>query len=92
MSIVDVLLKISPALEAGQSLEKASGWSNVANSTHALVAVLGFLMAAIKLAGYDIPISPDQIYNLAAVIAGIGGTAFTFFSVATNPNAGFVRK
>lgn len=65
MNFLDLLLKLSPALESGKSLANANGWSNVALANHAIVAVLGFILLAVKMGGYEIPITDAQITTLA---------------------------
>lgn len=92
MGIINLLLTLSPALEAGRSISKASAWANITGATHALVVIFGFILLAAKVFGYDIPLTDDQIAKLAGAIASIGGTIFGIASVTTNPNAGFMRK
>ena len=91
-TILALLLKISPALEAGQSLENAKCWSNVAQASHAVVAIFGFILVAAKAAGFNLPISDDQLAALAGAVAGIGGTVAAYFHVATTPDKGIVRS
>ena len=91
-NIFSLLLKISPALEAGQSLGNASGWSNVVTASHSLVAVFGILLIAAKTCGFDLHISDAQVVQLAGAIASVGGTAVAYLHVATNPNAGIKKK
>ena len=78
-------------MEAGQSLENANGWANVAQASHAIVAILGFIMVAAKAIGFDLPISDDQLAALAGAVAGIGGTVAAYLHVATNSDRGIVR-
>ena len=92
MSIIDVLLKISPALEKGKALKNADTWSNVVNAKLALITVLGFALTIAKTFGYDIPLSDDQIAQLGGALASVGGTVVLYFRVATNPNRGLTRK
>jgi len=91
-NIINILLKISPALEAGQSLKNSETWSNVAQSTYALVAVFGFLLLAAKSFGFDLGISDAQLFSLAAAIAGIGGSVSSYLHIATRSSKGIVRK
>ena len=92
MSVVDLLLKVSPALEAGRSLEKPEVWANTASATNALIAVFGFLLLGTRSVGYDIPLSDTQIVELSGTIASVGGTINGYLHTATNPNAGFKNK
>lgn len=92
MSIINVLLAISPALEKGQSLVHADTWSNVVNAKLALVTVLGFLLTIAKTAGYDLPISDAQIAQFGGAVASIGGSVVLYFRAATNPSRGLTRK
>lgn len=92
MNLITLLLTISPAIESGQTLKNARGWSNVANATHALIVVFGFLLVVAKFFNIDIPLSDDQIAKLAGAIASVGGTVSGVLSITTNPHAGIVRK
>ena len=92
MSVVDLLLKISPALEAGRSLERPEVWANTASSTNALIAVFGFVLLGSNSVGYNIPLSDTQIVELAGAIASVGGTISGYLHTVTNPNAGFKNK
>ena len=92
MSIIDLLLKLSPALEKGQALKNADTWSNVVNAKLALVTVLGFALTIAKTFGYEIPISDDQITQLGGALASVGGTMVLYLRAATNPNSGLTRK
>ncbi len=92
MGFISLLMNISPALEAGKTLENARGWSNVANATHALIVVFGFLLVVAKVFNYDIPLSDDQIAKLAGAVASVGGTVAGIVSIASNPHAGIIKK
>lgn len=90
--LLNLLLTLSPALEAGKSLTNATTWGNVATATHALIAVFGFVLVIVKVAGYEIPLSDDQIAKLAGAVASVGGTIFGVIHVASNPHIGITRK
>lgn len=92
MNFIDLLLKLSPALEKGQSLANADTWSNVVNAKLAIVTVLGFTLAIAKTFGYNLPISDDQIAQLGGALASIGGTFVLYMRVATNSSRGIERK
>ncbi len=92
MGFIDLLLKISPALENGQSLEKAETWSNVATATHALVVVFGFILVALKTFHIDIPLSDDQLFQLAGAVASVGGTVSAYLHHATNEKSGIKKR
>lgn len=92
MSILDLVLKVSPALEQGKQLENINTWNNVATTTHALVVVFGFLLATAKTFNYDIGLTDDQLLQLAGTVASIGGTVISYLHHATNPNSGFKKK
>ena len=91
MSIIDILLKISPALEAGKSLENSGTWNNVATTTHILIIVFGFVLLLVRQGGYDVPISDDQIAGIAGAVASVGGTVNLYLHHATNKNLGIRR-
>ena len=45
-----------------------------------------------KQAGYDLPITDDQIAELAGGIAGVGAVISNFLHHTTNPNSGIKRS
>jgi hypothetical protein len=91
MSIIDILLKVSPALEQGKSLANAEGWKNVANANHSIVIVLGFILVLGKQFGYDFPISDAQVAELAGAVAGIGQVISLYFHHSLHEQNGIKR-
>ena len=91
-NLIAILLKISPALEAGQSLKNAEGWARFSQSSHALMAVFGFALLASKMFGFDIPLSEDQLAGLAGAVASIGGTVAMYLHSAIDEKRGIKRK
>jgi len=92
MNFIDLLLKLSPALEKGKALSNADTWSNVVNAKLAIVTILGFALAIAKTFGYEVPVSDDQIVQLGGALASVGGTFVLYFRFATNTNRGIERK
>ena len=90
--LISVLLKISPALEAGQSLQNAEGWARFSQCSHALMAVFGFALLSSKLFGFDIPLTEEQLAGLAGSVASIGGTVAMYFHTATDEKRGLKKK
>jgi hypothetical protein len=91
MSILNILLKLSPALEQGESLANASTWTNVVQAKNAIITVLGFSLVIIKQLGYDLPISDYQLVELAGAVASIGAVVNGYFHVALNKEVGLKR-
>jgi uncharacterized membrane protein YjfL (UPF0719 family) len=89
--ILELLLNLSPALESGKTLVNASAWGNVANASHALIIVFGFALVIAKTLGIDIPISDDQLAQLAGGIASVGGTIVAYLNVTTSGDKGFKK-
>lgn len=92
MSVIDVLLTISPALEKGQALSQADTWNNAVTAKLAIVTVIGSVLTIAKIFGYDIPISDEQISQLGGAVASIGGAVVLFVRFAGNPNRGITRN
>jgi hypothetical protein len=91
-TLIKILLKISPALEAGQSLKNAEIWARFSQSSHALMVVFGFILLAANMFGFDIPLSEDQMAGLAGSVASIGGTIAMYLHTATDEKRGIKRK
>jgi len=92
MSIINILLKLSPALEKGQALANSETWTNVVTAKNAIYTVLAFALIIVKTFGYDIPISDAQIVGLSAAIASIGEPIAAFIHITTNVHAGLTKK
>lgn len=86
--LLELLLNISPALENGKTLANPKTWGNVANVSHALIIVFGFILVGVKTAGYDIPITDSQLAQIAGGIASVGGTIVAYLNVATSADKG----
>lgn len=91
-SIIAILLKISPALEAGQSLTNSEGWARFSQCSHALMVVFGFTLLAAKMFGFEIPLTEDQLAGLAGSVASVGGTVAMYLHTATDEKRGIKRK
>lgn len=92
MAIINLLLALSPALEAGKTLNNFNTWVNVSKATHALIIIFGFVLLVAKVFGYELPVSDDQIAKLAGAIASVGGTVVAALNVGLNPNLGITKK
>jgi len=92
MSIINILLKLSPALEKGQSLANRETWTNVVLIKNALYTVFGFLLILSKQFGYEFPISDTQLITLAGALASIGEPVAAYLHITTNTHAGLVRN
>lgn len=91
-NLIKILLKISPALESGQSLKNSEGWARFSQCSHALMVIFGFSLLAAKMFGFDLPITEDQLAGLAASVASIGGTVAMYLHTATDDSRGLKRK
>lgn len=91
-NIIAILLKISPALEAGQSLKNSEGWARWSQCSHALMVVFGFALLSAKTFGWDIPLTEDQLAGLAGSVASVGGTVAMYLHTATDEKRGIKRK
>ena len=90
--IINILLKLSPALEAGQQLEHADTWANVNLCNHAIVSVMGFCLMAIKLFGIETTFNEDDIVTYAGLISSVCGPIAMYLHAATNADRGFKRN
>lgn len=89
--ILDLLLRLSPALESGKTLANKTAWGNVATTSHALIIMFGFALIIAKMAGINIPISDDQLVQLAGGIASVGGTVVAYLNVTTSSDKGIKK-
>jgi len=92
MSIINLLLELSPALEKGKALANKETWSNVVTIKNAIYTVLAFALLAAKTFGYDLPISDSQLLGLAAAIASIAEPVAGFLHITTNAHVGITKK
>lgn len=91
-NLIAILLKISPALEAGQSLKNSEGWARFSQCSHALMVVFGFVLLMAKMFGFEIPLTEDQLAGLAGSVASVGGTVAMYLHTATDEKRGIKRK
>lgn len=91
MGIFNILLQLSPALEAGKSLENRETWETVSHANHALLIVLGIVLALVKQFGWDIPISDGELAQLAGALAAIGQTVSLYFHHALHEQNGIKK-
>ena len=89
--ILDILLKLSPALEHGRELENADTWRSVDAANKALVAVFGFALIVSKQFGFDFGITEAETVQLAGVVAAIGGSVSTYLHHATSTKSGIKK-
>lgn len=89
MEIVNIITKIAPALQEGEQLVHIDFWNNTAAVTHALVVIFGLLLAVTKIFHYDIGINEDQLAQIAAAVATLGGSLISFLHHACSKTAGF---
>lgn len=91
-NLIAILLKISPALEAGQSLKNSEVWAKWSQCSHALMVVFGFALLSAKMFGFEIPLTEDQLAGLAGSVASVGGTVAMYLHTATDEKRGIKRK
>ena len=89
--IIALITKIAPALEEGKQLTHLDFWNNTALVTHALVVIFGVLLAVTKIFHYDIGINEDQLAQIAAAVATLGGSLISFLHHAVSKDSGFKK-
>jgi hypothetical protein len=92
MSIINILLKLSPALEKGQSLVKADTWANRANATAAVLIVLQFALITLAQFGVVIPLGPVELKTVADAASAIGLAVVSYIHTAANKDCGVTKK
>jgi uncharacterized membrane protein len=84
-----LLLRVLPALNAGQELKNVAGWKNVQATANALVAVLGLVVALVQMIWPEVVyFTEEQILAaagwIATGLAGLNG----YLTVATTKKIG----
>ena len=91
MSIINLLLQLSPALEKGKELTKATLWANRANATAALLVVLQFTLSALAQFGIIIPLGPVELQTIANGASVIGLAVVSYLHTAANKSLGLTK-
>lgn len=78
------LIKVFTVLKQGQALADSATWKQAQVATNALVVIIGAILAFLP----QIPLTPDNITDLATGIALIGGVVNAYFTVATSERVG----
>jgi hypothetical protein len=92
MSIINLLLQLSPALEKGQELAKAETWANRANATAAVLVVLQFLVIGLAQFGIVLPLGPVELQTVANGASAIGLAVVSYIHTSANKNLGITKK
>lgn len=77
------LITIWRALQLGKQIDHPSKWKNVQNTTNALVAILSFVIMLLKIMGFDLPMTDEEIVVVAGGIAAVLGVANSVITVIT---------
>lgn len=80
----DKLIKVFTVLKQGQALADSATWKHAQIATNALVIFIGTCLTFLP----QIPLTPDNIKDLATGIALIGGVVNAYFTVATSKKVG----
>jgi uncharacterized membrane protein len=83
-----LLKNILPALQAGKIISNPAEWKHKQNVTSALIAVLGFILAALPLVGVKLEISAEDVAAIAGGIAIILGVLNGIITTATSKKVG----
>jgi hypothetical protein len=92
MSIFNLLLNLSSALEKGKALEDAETWKDRKVAIGNLTLVLVFGLNIAQQFGYDFGITEAEVTQLSGAIGAIGVTVFTYLHHATDVTKGFKNK
>jgi uncharacterized membrane protein len=83
-----LLTSLWGALQAGKMISNPAEWKHKQNITSALIAVLGFILAALPLVGVKLEISAEDVASMAGGIAVILGVLNGIITTATSKKVG----
>lgn len=86
------LTTIWKALQAGKMIDKPAKWKNIQNTTNALVALLSLMVIGLKFAGIELPLTDEQIVEIAGSIAVILGIANQVVTTITTKKVSITGK
>lgn len=84
MIVVDII----KAMKMGKELKDKETYKNVQTLTNIFAALVAFAVAAIKLFGYEIPITDDQIVMVSGGIASLVFVGNSVITLATSKTVG----
>jgi hypothetical protein len=90
--LFQLLLKLSPALEAGKELTNSDVWRDRHRAFQLVMAVLTLAVGALQWQGIDLGLSPTDLAEIGMGIASAGYGVSYYLSIITNKNAGIGKK
>lgn len=86
--IIYLLMNISDAMKAGQSLANPNEWVNKAHVIALLTVLFNFAFEALKQFGFDLHIDPQTQEYLVKGVTGVGIGVVSILHHAANKDAG----
>lgn len=82
------LATLFKALQAGQELKNPEKWKKGQNLINLVSALLAGIIAAARLAGLDIPMTDEQLIEVATIVAGVLALINGYLTTATTQKIG----
>ena len=83
-----IVVDLFTALKKGKELKNKEIYKNLQSLTNVVAALVAFAVAAIKLFGYEIPITDDQIVMVSGGIASLVFVGNSVITLATSKTVG----
>jgi hypothetical protein len=76
------------ALKAGEELENSTTWKNIQATANSSAVVLAAIVAAFKMVGIELHVTPEELTYIASGVAGVLGVFNTYATIATSKKVG----
>lgn len=83
-----IVTDLITAMRMGKELKNKEVYKNLQTLTNILAAVLAFAVSAIKLLGYEIPITDEQVVMVAGGLASLAFVGNSVITLATSKSVG----
>ncbi len=82
------MLSLIKALKAGHELSNPAIWKKGQNLTNSVAAVIAGLIAVFKIFGIEIPVTDEQMVEIASIIAAILALINGYITTASSKKVG----
>lgn len=83
-----IVTDLISALRKGKELKNKETFKNLQSLTNVFAALVAFAVAAVKLFGYEIPITDEEIITLSGGIASLVFVGNSVITLATSKSVG----
>ena len=83
-----MIVKIFQALQAGQELRNPAAWKKGQNLINLCALVITGIVAVLRVQFPDLPMTDDQIVEIASILAGLLAVINGYITTATSKKIG----